>query len=39
MMKGLMYRCATYEVMISCLRENVEAREMELRELMAWKEV
>ena len=39
MMKGLMDRYATHEAMISCLREKVEAREMELRELMAWKEV
>ena len=39
MMKGLMNRCASYEAMISYLREKVEARETELRELMASKEV
>ena len=39
MMKGLMDRCASYETMLGHLREKVEAREMKLQELMAWKEV
>ena len=38
-MKGLMDRCASYETMLGHLREKVEAREMKLQELMAWKEV
>ncbi|XP_065628547.1 secreted RxLR effector protein 161-like [Quercus suber] len=37
--KGLMDRYASHEMVINRLREKVEAREMELRELMAWKEV
>ena len=39
MMKGLMDRCASYETMLGRFREKVKAREMELQELMAWKEV
>ena len=39
MMKGLMDRCASYETVLGHLREKVEAREMKLQELMAWKEV
>ena len=39
MMKGLMDRCTSHETVMSRLREKVEAREMELRELMTWKEV
>ena len=38
-MKGLMDRCASYETVLGHLREKVEAREMKLQELMAWKEV
>ena len=38
MMKGLMDRCTSHE-MITRLREKVEARDAELRELKAWKEV
>ena len=34
-----MDRCASYETMLGHLREKVEAREMKLQELMAWKEV
>ena len=39
MMKGLMDHYASHEMVINCLREKVEAKELELRELMAWKEV
>lgn len=39
MMKGLMDCYASHETMMSHLREKVEAREMELRELTTWKEV
>ena len=39
MLKGLMDRCTSHETMISHLREKVEARDSELRELTAWKEV
>ena len=39
MMKGLMDRCASHETVLGRLGEKVEAREMELCELMAWKEV
>lgn len=39
MMKGLMNRCASHKTVMSHLREKVEARKTELRELMAWKEV
>lgn len=39
MMKGLMDYCASHETMVGHLREKVEARETELQELMAWKEV
>ena len=39
MMKGLMDSCASHEIVISRLREKVEARVTELRELTAWKEV
>ena len=39
MMKGPMDRCASYETVLGHLREKVEAREMKLQELMAWKEV
>ena len=38
-MKGLMDRCASYETVLGHLREKVEAREMKLQELMAWKGV
>ena len=34
-----MDRCASYETVLGHLREKVEAREMKLQELMAWKEV
>ena len=39
MMKDLMDRCASHETVLGRLGEKVEAREMELCELMAWKEV
>ena len=39
MMKGLMGRCMSHETMITCLREKVEAKDSELRELTAWKDV
>ena len=39
MMKGLMDHCASQETVLGRLGEKVEAREMELCELMAWKEV
>ena len=39
MMKGLMDHCASYETVLGHLREKVEVREKELRELTAWKEV
>ena len=39
MMNGLMDCCASYEMVLSRLREKVEVRETELRELTAWKEV
>ena len=39
MMKGLMDRCASHETMLGHLREKVEAKETEIRELMAWKKV
>ena len=39
MMKDLMDRYASHETVMSHLREKVEARKTELRELMAWKEV
>ena len=35
MMKGLMDRCMSHETMITCLREKVEAKDSELRELTA----
>ena len=38
-MKGLMEHYASHEMVINCLREKVEAKELKLRELMAWKEV
>ena len=38
MMKGFMDCCASHKMVIS-LREKVKAREMELWELTAWKEV
>ena len=39
MMKGLMDHYASHETVISHLREKVEAKELELKELMAWKKV
>ena len=39
MMKGLMDRCASHETVINHLRKKVEAKESDLRELIAWKEV
>ena len=39
MMKGLMDRCTSHEMVITHLREKVEARDAELRKLMVWKEV
>ena len=39
MMKGLMDRCASHKTVVGRLRENVGAKETELRELMAQKEV
>ena len=39
MMKDLMDRCAPHKTVMSHLKEKVEARKTELRELMAWKEV
>ena len=39
MMKGLMDHCVPHKTVISHLKEKVEARESEIRELMAWKEV
>ena len=39
MIKGLMDRCVSHETVISHLREKVEARALELRELTAWKKV
>ena len=39
MMKGLMNRCASHETVMSRLKEKVEAKETELWELKAWKEV
>ena len=38
-MNGLMDCCASYEMVLSRLREKVEVRETKLRELTAWKEV
>lgn len=38
MMKGLMDRCLAREKGNNCLREKVEAIEIELNELKAWKE-
>ena len=37
MIKCLMDYCASYETMISHLRKKVKAKEMELRELTAWR--
>ena len=34
-----MDRCASHETMLGHLREKVEAKETEIRELMAWKKV
>ena len=34
-MKGLIDRYASHETMLGCLKEKVEAREMEIRELTA----
>ena len=39
MMKGFMDRCTSHETVITHLREKVEARDVELRKLMVWKEV
>ena len=38
MLKGLMDRCTSHETVINHLREKVEARDLELRELTAWKD-
>ena len=35
--KGLMDQCTSHEMVITHLREKVEARDAELRELTAWK--
>ena len=39
MMKGLMDLCISYETVLSCLREKLGAKETELQELLAWKNV
>ena len=39
MMKGLMDCCVSHKTVMSYLKEKVEARETELWELTAWKEV
>ena len=39
MMKGLTDRCMSHETVITHLRKKVEAKDSELRELMAWKDV
>ena len=39
MIKGLMDWCKFHETMITRLREKVEAKDSELRELTAWKDV
>ena len=38
-MKGLMDRCTSHEMVISRLREKVEAKDAELQKLTAWKDV
>ena len=39
MLKGLMDRSISHEMVISRLREKVEARDTELRKLTTWKDV
>lgn len=39
MLKGQMDRYTSHKIVISRLREKVEARDSKLRELTAWKEV
>lgn len=39
MMKGLMDCCVSQEMVVGRLRETLGAKEMELQELMAWKEI
>ena len=39
MMKGLMDLCISHETVLSCLREKLGAKETELQELLAWKNV
>ena len=39
MMKGLMDRYASHDMVLGCLKEKVEARETEIRELTTWKKV
>ena len=39
MLKGLMDRCTSHEMVISRLREKVEAKDAELQKLTAWKDV
>ena len=38
MLKALMDRCTSHETVINHLREKVEVRDSELRELTAWKD-
>ena len=38
-MKGLMDRCMSHDMVITHLREKMEAKDSKLRELMAWKDV
>ena len=39
MMKGLMDRCVSHETVLGRLREKLDAKEIGLQELLAWKDV
>ena len=39
MMKGLMDHCVSYETVLGHLREKLGAKETEVQELLAWKDV
>lgn len=39
MMKGLMDRCVSHEMVLGHLKEKLGAKEMEVQDLLAWKDV
>ena len=39
MMKGLIDRCVSHEMVLGRLREKLSAKETEMQELLAWKDV